>query len=348
MKLITTLSLLLFSLGALQADQIVFKNGDRLTGSIVKKDGNNLVIKGALTGVVTVPWDQVESVKSDEALNVVLKDKTVKSRIETSAGRVELQDPPQSLAVADVVGLRNAAEQAAYERLLHPGLGQLWAGAASLGFAGTVGNAQTNTLTTAVTAARATRTDKTSLYFNTIKASALVGGVKAGTAEAVRGGWAYNHNISSHFLINTFNDYEYDKFQSLDLRFVLGGGFGFIARRTERTRLDVVGGAAYERSKFSPIDKPTFSRNAASAYWGDDYSLKLTTATSLTQTFRMFNNLSQTGEYRVNFDVNANTKLTKWLSWTVGLSDRYLSNPVAGRKANDFLYTTGLGVSFAH
>jgi hypothetical protein len=49
----------------------------------------------------------------------------------------------------------------------------------------------------------------------------------------------------------------------------------------------------------------------------------------------------------VNFDVGASTKISKWLTWNVSLSDRYLSNPAPGRKTNDVLYTTGLGIIFA-
>src|SRR5271169_4757484 len=41
------------------ADQVTLKNGDRVTGSIVKKDGNNLTVKSDLMGVVTIPWDQI-------------------------------------------------------------------------------------------------------------------------------------------------------------------------------------------------------------------------------------------------------------------------------------------------
>ena len=48
----------------------------------------------------------------------------------------------------------------------------------------------------------------------------------------------------------------------------------------------------------------------------------------------------------MNFDLGATTALTDWLTWNVALSDRYLSNPVPGRKANDVLYSTGLGFSF--
>jgi hypothetical protein len=71
------------------------------------------------------------------------------------------------------------------------------------------------------------------------------------------------------------------------------------------------------------------TRNSAEAFWGDEY------------------NLSDTGAYGVNLDVGVATKVRKWLSWNLALSDRYLSNPVPGRKPTDWLYTTGLGVTFA-
>jgi hypothetical protein len=60
----------------------------------------------------------------------------------------------------------------------------------------------------------------------------------------------------------------------------------------------------------------------------------------------MFNNLSDTGNYRVNFDLAIVTKIRRWISWNVAVGDSYLSNPVPGRKTNDWLYTTGLGVTF--
>ena len=83
-----------------------------------------------------------------------------------------------------------------------------------------------------------------------------------------------------------------------------------------------------------------------SFFWGDDYTFSLSKTVSLVQAYRMFNNLSNTGEYRVNADLGIATKLTKWLNWNVSASDRFLSNPSPGRKRNDFLYTTGVGVTF--
>ena len=240
--------------GAAWADQVVLKNGDRVTGSIIKKDGQSLTIKTDHFGVVTTTWDQVESVRSEKPLNVVLANgRTVQGTISPANGQLQVAtgSGPVSVAPAEITAIRNQEEQQAYERLQSPGLTQLWAGTATLGFAGTAGNARTLTFTTGVNAARVTRTDKTSLYFNIIKASALVNGKNADTAQAVRGGIAYDHNVSSRLFVNVFNDYEYDKFQNLDLRFVLGGGFGFHAIKTDRSTLDVLGGIDYNRSKFS-------------------------------------------------------------------------------------------------
>jgi len=322
------------------------KNGDRVTGTIVRKDGKDLTIKTDQFGLVTTAWDQVDTVRIDTPVTVVLQDgKTVQSQVVTRAGRVEVNNNgvPISVPPAEITTIRGPAEQKAYERLLNPGWGQLWAGSGTIGFAGTSGNAKTLTFTTGLTAARVTNTDKISIYFNTIKASALINGKSADTAQAIRGGLGYDHNLSPRMFVNVFNDWEYDKFQNLDLRFVVGGGLGFHAFKRERSVLDLLGGVDFNHSSFST----PLVRNSAEAYWGDEYTHKLSGTTSLVQSFRMFNDLTDTGSYRVNFDVGASTKIAKWLNWNLSLSDRYLNHPAPGRKTNDLLYTTGLGITFA-
>ncbi|HVV46158.1 MAG TPA: DUF481 domain-containing protein, partial [Bryobacteraceae bacterium] len=333
------------SLNSARADQVVLKNGDRLTGSIVRKDGRNLTIKTDQFGVVTTLWDQVVSVQADKPVNVVLADgRTVQGTIATTNGKLEVttNNAKLSLEPAEVTAIRNDDEQKAYERLQNPGWGDLWTATGSVGLAGTAGNARTLTFTTAVNADRVTTTDKLSVYFNTIKATAVVNRLNADTAQAVRGGLGYDHNLTSRMFANVFNDYEYDKFQNLDLRFVVGAGFGYHAIKTDRSQLDLMAGADFNHSSFST----PLIQNSAEVYFGDGYKYKLSAATSFYQSFRMFNDVSNTGTYRVNFDVGAATKISKWLSWNLALSDRYLNNPAPGRKTNDFLYTTGLGITF--
>ncbi len=327
------------------ADQVTLKNGDRVTGSVVKKDGKDLTVKTDQLGEVKLAWDQVTSIKTDKPVNVVLADKrSAKGTIATEGAMVQIaSQPPVSAALADVATIRNDDEQAAFDRLQHPRWDELWAGTGTLGFAGTTGNAETLTFTTGLTAARATNTDKTSLYFNAIKASALVDGKDADTAEAVRGGWAYQHNVSPRLFVSIFNDYEYDKFQDLNLRLTFGGTFGYHAIKTMRSQLDVVGGVDYNHASFTPALK----QSGAEFTWGDNYNFKVSSNSSIVQSFRMFNNLSDLGTYRLNFDAGTSTKIAKWLTWNVALSDRYLNHPALGRKTNDFLYTTGVGVTFA-
>jgi hypothetical protein len=252
--------------------------------------------------------------------------------------------PAINAALSSITTIRNDDEQAAFDRLLHPGWGELWAGTAALGLAGTAGNAEALTFTVGVNAARTTNTDLTKLYFNAIKASALVNGLHSGTAQAIHAGWAYNHNISPKLFVGVFNDYDYDKFQNLDLRFTVGGIFGYHVHKTVRSQLDILGGFDYNRASYFAPDRTT---SFAEVTFGDDYSLKINGNTSLTQSMRFFDSLSDAGAYRVNFDLGASTKLSSWLTWNVTASDRYVAIPNPGRKTNDFLYSTGIGVTFS-
>jgi hypothetical protein len=350
-----TLLFVLLAVSTAFADQMTLKNGDRVTGAIVKKDGNDLTVKSDLMGVVTIPWDQITDIKTNEQLNVVLSGQPpetpgVKESIAAANGRITLSGGPtgpQTVAPAAVVAIRDNAEEASYERLLHPTLLQLWTGTVTLGLAGTHGNAVTSTFNTGVNASRTTNHNVISLYFNAVNASATVNGVNSRTAQAIRGGWKYDRKTGSRLEINTFNDYEYDKFQSLDLRFVIGGGLGYRAWKSSRGALALQAGVDYDHDKFSPAAPAVaFSRSSSEAYWGDDFTYKVNGSTSVVQDFRMFDNLSNTGAYRANFDLSSNTKLRKWLVWDLSFSDHYLSNPVEGRIPNDILYTTGLGVTF--
>lgn len=339
----------LFAAPVLRADQVILNNGDRITGKIVKKEGDTLTVESVSFGTVTLPWSQVQSVTADAPLNVALPDATVKATLQTSGGQIQVAAPgqPRTVTPAQVVTLRNDAEQAAYERLLRPGLLDLWTINGSLNLAGTRGNAETSTITTPVNLARQSKTSTTTVYFNSIRSSARIGGVKTQTARAVRGGWAYSPNLTPRVFLNFFNDYEFDQFQSLDLRVVLGAGAGYHLWKSDRGFFDVVGGAAWNREKFDPAPAARFTRSSGEVYWGNNMAYKLNSRVSLTQGFRMFNNMTESGQYRMNFDLGAATAVTKWLTWNVSLSDRYLSNPVPGRKNNDFLYSTGFGFTFA-
>lgn len=334
------------SLSPVLADQVTLKNGDRVTGTIVKKDGKELTIKTDHFGVVTTPWDQVASITTAQPVNLVLTgDKAAQGVIATSGNTVEVTTSTGKLTfpLSDVTVLRDADEEKAYERMLHPNWGEMWSGTGTIGLAGVTGNSETLTFTTAINATRATNNDSTTLYFRTIHASAFANGVNATTASAVNAGASYNHNISARWFYNAFTDWTYDRFQDLDLRSVFGGGIGLHAWTNDRSHLDLTLGGDYARSKFST----PLIQNAGEVFFGDDYAIKLNSSVALTQNFRIFNDLVQTGDYRMNFNVGSAVKLTKWLNWNLTLANQFLSDPAPGRKKNDFLYATGFGINFS-
>jgi Protein of unknown function, DUF481 len=339
--------LLIFAAAALAADQVVLKNGDVITGAIVKKSANKLTIKSEFLGEVTMPWSAVKSVRSDEPVTVELPDgQRIAGKLSTAGENLEVAtDLGVKPATFSTVGdIRNAAEQRTWERLQHPGIFELWTGFFDTGLAVARGNARTDTLTNAFNATRATRSDKITVTFSQIYGTATVNNLSSAVANAVRGGWSYDHNLTSRFFVSSLNDYEHDVFQSLDLRFVLGGGAGINAIKSERTALALSSGGDYEHENFFQ----GLNRNSAEINFGDVFTHKFTSTMNLTQSFRYFVNLSQAGEYRVNFDVGAVTALKKWLGWHVTASNRFLSNPVFGRQRNDMLLSTGFRLSFSH
>ena len=54
-KFITSACLMLLLCLVVQADQVTLKNGDRLTGKIVKSDAKTLVFKAEFGGEVSLP-----------------------------------------------------------------------------------------------------------------------------------------------------------------------------------------------------------------------------------------------------------------------------------------------------
>lgn len=87
------------------------------------------------------------------------------------------------------------------------------------------------------------------------------------------------------------------RFPASDWRFDLGGGLGYHVLKTGRRRQDLLGSADFNHSSFgTPL-----TRNSAEIYWGDEYSLKLSAASSLIQSYRMFNDVSNTGTYGSQF-----------------------------------------------
>ena len=340
--------LFIFCSFGLFADQITMKNGDRFSGALIKIDGKNLVFKSDYAGTITVPWDAVATISSTDPLSLTLQDgQLVVGQVTTSDNKfvIQTRDAGTVTAARDTVQMvRSQAEQAEADRFRNPRITDLWAGFLDFGYAAARGNSTTNNLNVSATATRATTRDKIEVTFTSLYASNKVEGKSVVTANAIRGGIAYSLNLNPRTFAFGALDLEYDQFQNLDLRFAPSGGFGYHAVKSEKTLFDVFGGGGLNREFFST----GLNRTSGEALAGEDLVYKLSAITSLHERLTFYPNITNTGDYRANFDLSAATTLRKWLSWQLTASDRLLSDPLPGRKQNDFILTTGLRITFAN
>ena len=330
------------------ADELRLKNGDRLTGTIIKADGKTLTLKTDYAGTINISTDAIAEVVSKDPLYLETNDgKTIIGKIEASGGKYEVETKETNKVsgeMAAVRAIRSQAEQAAYERMLKPSWFDLWNGGLDFGYSLTTGNTRTNTLALGANLSRQSKRDKTTLYAAYINAKNKNKGVTETTANAIRGGGRYEINLSSRVTTFGFADFEYNQIQLLDLRSVLGGGFGYYVIKKDRVQLQAFGGGAYNRENFST----GLRRNSGELFVGEDFALKLSDRVLFKERFQLFPNMTERGEYRHTFDSSLTTKLTNWMTWNVTASNRYISNPPSGSKNNDLLLTTGIGVSFTN
>jgi putative salt-induced outer membrane protein YdiY len=355
---------------SVMADQVTLKNGDRLTGTIVKSDAKTLLIKTEFAGDVSVQWEAVSGIVSTQTLHLALKDgQTIVGMVNTTENKFEVatkETGPVSASKDAVTAVRNDAEEKAYveqvERLRHPHLTDFWSGLLDTGLSDTRGNSESLTFSMAAKAARVTDSDKITAYTSVIYSKSLVNGVTSTTAHDIRGGVRGDLNVSAKTFVFAFTDLEYDAFQHLDLRNVLGGGFGYHAIKTKNTSFDIFGGGSFDQEYFAAYSlvttnptppPPTITTTVASntrksgeAVIGETFNSKINGRTTLSETFSLFPNVSITGNYRMQFDISAATKLKNWLGWQISYSDRYITNPPTGLKGNDQLLSTGLRLTF--
>lgn len=130
------------------ADEVTRKNGDRITGTVVRKEGNTPVLKSDALGTLNVPWDQLAEKRSDKLLLLVLTyGRTLEGTPVLSRDKIRIAGMHATISRTELVAIRNEEEPAAYEWALHPLWTRLWTGMVTVGLAGAQRNARTRTFT---------------------------------------------------------------------------------------------------------------------------------------------------------------------------------------------------------
>ena len=344
----------------LSADQITLKNGDRVSGKIVTADDKTIILKTDFAGDIKIDRTLITGITTDAPLSVTLKDAaTVQAKIAGPTDSLNIQKADgtaQTVKADSLVAIRDDASQKAWmreeERLKNPKLNDFWSGFVTLGIANASGNSSTTSVATAASAVRIAGRNKMSINFAQIYARQSTTIPIGETANRMGGSFRIDRDISKRVFMFGANSYDFDKFLDLNLRVVLGGGFGYHLWQSKKGFLDVAGGGNWNRETFDVTNTTntrtytTQTRNSGEIMIGQEFGYQPMSRLKLNEKFAIFPNFTNTGEYRMSLDTTASVPLYKWLEFNVGFSSRFISNPPIGKVTNDTILSTGIRASF--
>ena len=168
---------------------------------------------------------------------------------------------------------------------------------------------------------------------------------------------SYDHNLSPRTFVFVGADFMSDALQGLNLRSVGSAGLGFHAIKNATTTLDLLAGGNYTHETYVtymaqtpplPPLRQLLVHNSAGLTLGEELNHTLSKSTLIIQKLYFYPNLSNTGDYRGEFDFGTVTKISKRLGWQNQFTDFYTKTPPPGKKKNDVVFTTGINFSFAN
>src|SRR5580700_11540529 len=235
------------------ADSVVLKNGDHLTGTVEVSDGKDVTLKTDFAGEIKIQWSAVQELKTDKPIYVVTPDKkTVSGTVSTDGSNLVVHTANNGtvqVPLTQVTVVRSSDVETAYEKSLHPGLLEAWKGGVNLGFAVARGNSETTNLTTGFTADRKTSHDEITLYESSLYSTNDLpgGGV---IANSILGGAKYDRNFTKRMFVFVSADYAHDALQDLNLRQIYSGGLGVHIINNPNTTFDFLAGVNYTRENY--------------------------------------------------------------------------------------------------
>ena len=344
-------------------DTIVFGNGERLTGDLVKADAKGVTFKSTEAGEIKVTWDKVRELDSTKPFAVITKNEKLRRKnasarvargaIAVDGGSVSVGAAPASRTVA-IPEIDQIVDDAAFDRAVNhaPGLLGGWTGAVSIGASFVRATQDSTTFTGAVNLVRAvpqvdwlparnrTLVDYSQAYGSTsqpqnptIKTNIFHAGAERDEYVNQRlyvfGTLAFDHNFS----------------QGLDLQQQYGGGLGYTVLKSAVQELDAKADVHYEEQQFF---SPASSLNLFGSTFAETYLRTLPRAIVFTEFGSISPAWNDTHAYSARLGANLVFPVYRGFAFNGGATDDYLNNAQAGFKKNSTTFTTGVTYTFQH
>jgi hypothetical protein len=327
------------------ADEIVFTNGDRLSGKVVRLVGGTLTLDSPLLGKVELEATTIETFSTTESIEIhtedgtVLKDVVVKG--DASQFRTAGTSPlgPQTFALSDMVALNPPPREA-----------PAWHGSVTAGLDVERGNSDTTEADVGVSAVRETEVNRMRFEasYEGDRTKDQSSGQSTTTERDLNFLLRYDHFLSKKLYWYGSGEGEKDGVKDLNLRFTGGGGFGYRWFNTERFKLEADLGVSWisENYQDSRLDEDFV---ASVLNWSLERRLPTVFSDRLTlfQRAKFWVSLEDLEDKLwteittgIRSDLTAKTFLEMKVVW------EYDSEPATGKDRRDIDYIFGLGHRF--
>lgn len=351
-KIFCALIVLSFGISAkanVTKEEVRLKNGDRLTGTVISKDEENVVLETAYAGKITIGLEHIDKIVPPAK---AAEDAAVAEA--KPADKPEAEEAPK----AEEKTVKEAAEKADAKPPAKPtspikpvpklfgegaffGIANGWNGDANIGFSYTTGNSRTSTMTTNIRGVKSGHSDKLTVYSRSLWNNNRNTDTPVTTQNAVWGGLRYDRNVNDRMFGFVSYDFERDRPRKLNYRSVLGGGIGHHTIKNDRTELELFAGGGWNRTWMVGPNTDT-----PEALAGNTFKHKINSKLRLQQSFTIYQNMTDINEFRFIFDTTVSVDITKRIGWHFTIGDRYNNDPAGNARSNDFLFTTGMRWNF--
>ena len=316
-----------------RADEVLFKNGDRLVGTVTDFDGTKLTIDTKVAGKVTVNMKDVKTFSSSSPLELMLSNGTMVhgTVAEGPDGEVSVVQANQA---AQLVPLTEV------EKVSPP---VKWTGTVTIGGLVARGNTETNSLNALGHAERRTFKDRIILdggyIFGTQK---VPGGSWNETANDLYGSIAYNYFFSRKLYGYASARADHDTIAGIDLRFAPGVGAGYQWVDKPEFGFNTEGGAGWLYRKYAHDGEDS----AASARAAYHLKVKFNEKLSGFHDFEYLPGLNNINNYFFDTDAGIRDTITAHFFAEFSVYYQYDSRPAPGKGPNDIRFILGVGWTF--
>jgi len=339
------------AIAADNTDIVIFDNGDRLTGEFKSLERGRLRFKTDATDTITIEWDNVAFLKSNQNIQVETEDgvrylghlsaTTGEKRIvvETSSGPVGLETMH--------VTLMTPIEERGLDRI---------DGDISAGY--TFAKAK-EVKTTYLSADLNYRTESRVLMldYDTLVTDSNEDDNEdddEGASEDLSLALEYRRLLANRWFAGGLVRFERNDELGLDLRTSVGAGGGRILRQSDNSSVSLTGGLFVSREETLVQDIALQTEETvvedyleASVTLEWDWFRYDTPELDLTTSLQILPNLTDSGEYRGEFEIELKWEVIEDFFWSVLITDSYDSKvqEVEGEK-NDYSIITSVGWDF--